>query len=369
MILLALFAAFLSPPIYSAAMVALAGSTYVHRGVRGGRPLPEGTGVLAATFLVFAALAVLGPTFNHGHSGQNVDAFKFLFATCALLSGIALGLEKQDLARFLPYFLCAMTAFYAGQWVFGDLLNQDSLLYPPDNNHSAAMLAVLLPVVVLNMTGWRRIACLVLFAAFAYFVASRALLASTVVALAFAFDPVRRNRILMVIVGILALAILFLKGFSLDNFSDQLRLQILKVSLNYAETRGAHAFNFGEASFTNYLNIYPIYRRLEIQHAHNLLLQIWAAYGIVPLMAFTTFILATVISAWRQRNTLLLASLAVLMGFGMIEALITDIRAFGTMMFTIGYAFGRGGSGSGMTSSDTATGQWAEPQEPHPNLQ
>ena len=342
MISVILFAAFLSPALYSAAILALGGGYYIHRGFTRTNPLPDGTFTLLAVLAVFAALAVLGPTLAYGRAGQNIDAFKFFFATAAFGLGIAMATDRGGLLRHLPVFAVALTAYYAMLFFTDFALDQESPIYPPSNNHSAAMLAIFLPVIVLRSKGAARLALLLLMGAFAFFAASRGLLALTVLAAAATPQAVRRSRVVLAGAVLLAAAILFWEGFSMENFSDRLRLQIINVSIGYATTRGANAFNFGEAAFTDYLNIYPIYRRLDIEHAHNVLLQIWAAYGIVPLVVFSVFIVGLTAHAIRRRNYLLLGQLATLLLFGMIEALITDIRAFGTIMFALGYGFARG---------------------------
>ncbi len=344
--LTAVFASFLMPALYSAALLGLTAVIVSLRGVRVVAPLPDGSGMVIVLFAIFAALAVLGPSFNHGVSGQNVDALKFLFATAALMMGFSLGVEqgsmKDGLVRMVPWFIAAMSLYYGYLKLTGTPLSQESLLYPPDNNHSASMLAIFLPIVVLQMRAKMRLLCLILLFAFAIFAASRALMGLTLLATALSIQNIRQSRLLMVCVVAAVGAVLFYRGFSMDNFSDRLRLQIIEISLHYAQTRGAYAFNLGEASFADYLNIYPVYQRLDIQHAHNMLLQIWVAYGLVPLAAFGAFLTAMALHAWRQRNFLFLACFAIFMGLGMMEALITDIRAFGTIMFTLAYAYSRG---------------------------
>lgn len=330
------------PALYSGAMLALVGLTLSLRGVRSAPPLPEGSGPLIVVFLVFAGLAVLGPSFNHGVSGQNIDALKFLFATASLVIGLSLGIEKGGLVRALPWFFVAITLYYGFIYFTDAELSQETLIYPPDNNHSASMLALFLPLVVLRMRGGLRLLCLGLLFLFAVFVASRALMALTLLAAALSIRNIRKQRLIMVAVMAMAIAILFYQGFSIDNFSDRLRLQIIEVSLHYAQTRGAYAFNFGEAAFADYLNIYPVYQRMEIQHAHNLLLQIWVAYGYVPLIVFLAFLTMFALQGWRQRNYLFLSCFAIFIALGMMEAIITDIRAFGTVMFTLGYSYSRG---------------------------
>jgi len=345
-----IFASFLMPVLYSGALLGLLALTLSLRGVRISAPLPNGSGMVIALFVIFAALAVLGPSFNHGVSGQNVDALKFLFATASLIIGLSFGSESASesgsisggLVRVVPWFIGVMAAYYGYLNLTETPLSQEMLLYPPDNNHSASMLAVFLPIVVLQMRAKMRLVCLILLIAFAFFAASRALLALTLLASALSVQNVRQSKLLMITVVAMAGAVLFYRGFSMDNFSDRLRLQIIEASLHYAQTRGAYAFNLGEGAFADYLNIYPVYQRLDIQHAHNMLLQIWVAYGLVPLGAFAAFLTALALYGWRQRNFLFLACFAVFMGLGMMEALITDIRAFGTIMFTLGYAYARG---------------------------
>mgnify|MGYP001827581805 CR=1 FL=1 len=343
-----IFASFLMPALYSAALLVLAAITLSLRGVQVAAPLPYGSGMVVTLFAIFAALAVLGPSFNHGVSGQNVDALKFLFAAASLVIGLSIGVEgggvKDGLVRMIPWFIGAMAVYYGYLTLTETPLSQETLLYPPDNNHSASMLAIFLPIVVLQMRAKMRLVCLILLLAFAFFAASRALLALTLLASALSVQNIRQSKLLMVTVVALAGAVLFYRGFSMDNFSDRLRLQIIEVSLHYAQTRGAYAFNFGEGAFADYLNIYPVYQRLDVQHAHNMLLQIWVAYGLVPLGVFLAFLTALALHGWRQRNFLFLACFAVFMGLGMMEALITDIRAFGTIMFTLGYAYARGSS-------------------------
>lgn len=355
--LAAIFASFLMPALYSGAMLALVGVTLSLRGIRRVPPLPEGSGPLIVLFLIFAGLAVLGPSFNHGVSGQNIDALKFLFAATSLVIGFSLGIEKGGLVRVLPLFMAVMSLFYGYLYLTDAQLSQESIIYPPDNNHSASMLAIFLPIVVLQMKGGLRLLCLALLFAFAFFAASRALMALTLLAGALSIQTIRQQRLLLVAAVALAVAILFYRGFSMDNFSDRLRLQIIEVSLHYAQTRGAFAFNFGEAAFADYLNIYPVYQRLEIQHAHNLILQIWVAYGYVPLIVFAAFLAMFALQGWRQRNYLFLACFAIFMALGMMEAIITDIRAFGTIMFTLGYAYSRG---SLMEGADYALGDFRQ---------
>lgn len=353
-----LLATFLSPPLYSLAMLALAGGYYLNRGFTRTNPLPDGTLALIAVLTVLAALSVLGPTLAYGQAGQNVDAFKFFFATAAFALGVALASDRSGLLPVVAAFTGLLTIYYGAVYLSDFEMSQDSPLYPPSNNHSAAMLAMFLPIVVLRSEGSARIALLVLMGLFAFFAASRALLALTVLAAAATPRSIRDNLpLLMAALGASAL-ILFWEGYSMDNFSDRLRLQIINVSYGYATTRGLNLFNFGEAAFTDYLNIYPIYRRLDIEHAHNIFLQIWAAYGIAPLIAFTVFVVGLTVHAVRRRNQLLIAELAILLLFGSIEALVTDIRAFGTMIFALGYGFAagarleEGGSGTDGESAD-----------------
>ncbi|MEP3422614.1 MAG: O-antigen ligase family protein [Erythrobacter sp.] len=358
-------ASFLMPALYSGALLVLLAIALSLRGVRVSPPLPSGSGVLIAVFSIFAALAVLGPSFNNGASGQNIDALKFLFAAVALVMGMSLGVgngmagnqqfDGQDagLFRALPMFIAIISAFY-GYLSFTDaVLSQESIVYPPDNNHSASMLAIFLPIVVLQMRGRWRLICLALLFAFAFFAASRALMALTLLATALSIQSIRQQKIAMLAVVGLACAVLFYRGFSMDNFSDRLRMQIIEVSLHYAQTRGAYAFNFGEASFADYLNIYPVYQRLEIQHAHNMLLQVWVAYGFVPLGVFLTFLVGFAVQGWRQRNFLFLSCFAIFMMMGMMEAIVTDIRAFGTIMFTLGYTYAWRANGARIHSQPT----------------
>lgn len=339
MTLLPLLLSFLPPAAYSAATLAIFAGIYLDRGIRGGTSLPQGTGVLTAILLLFGSLALLGPSFNYGRSDQNPEAFKFVIATVSFLIGIAFAGGGKKNGLVLPIFVTIITGVYALDYYLEDLISQEALLYPPDNNHSAAMLAVFLPLVIFQMKRPFQLFCLVLFTIFSFLVASRALLALTVVAFVASSKSVRENRVVLALGVALVFSILFYQGFSLNNFSDQLRLQIIEVSLEYAQTHGFHAFNFGEASFTNFLNTYPIYRRLEIQHAHNLILQVWAAYGIAPVLTLMLFISAISFYSLHQRNYLLIWTLLVFLSFGMIESLITDIRAFGTIMFALGYAF------------------------------
>jgi hypothetical protein len=361
MIVAILFAAFLAPSIYSGAMLALTGGYYLHRGFTRTDPLPDGTLTLLAVLTIFSALSMLGPTLAYGQAGQNIDAFKFFFATAAFAMGVAMANDRGGLLPAVAVLTVALTLYYAGVYLTEFELNQDSLVYPPSNNHSAAMLAMFLPLIVLRGRGSARIALLGVMALFALFSASRALLALTVIATAATPRKIRDNIPLLATASLLAGLILFWDGFSMDNFSDRLRLQIIEVSYAYVTTRGANAFNFGEAAFTNYLNTYPIYRRLEIEHAHNIILEIWAAYGIVPLIAFTVFFVGLATHAVRQRNQLLLAELAILVLFGAIEALVSDIRAFGTIMFALGYGFVRrplpGASSSKGQEADTGEGE------------
>lgn len=340
--LAAVFASLLTPALYSGAVLLLAGFLLSYRGVKVSPRLPDGTGLILVLFVVFAALAVLGPILSYGVGGRNIDALKFLFAAASLAAGLMLGVEKGDLPRAIPTFLGVMTLIYAGFYFTDSKLSQESLIYPPDNNHSATMLAVFLPLIVMRIKGALRLLCFALLFAFAIFVASRSLLALTLLAIALSSEKVRKQRFLMMLTVGLAIAVLFYRGISMDNFSDRLRLQIIEVSLHFVQTRGAYAFNFGEAAFAEYLNIYPIYQRLEIQHAHNLLLQVWAAYGYIPLLAFALFLTAFGIMGWRQRNYLFLVSLMIFLAIGMMEAIITDIRAFGTIMFALGYTYSQG---------------------------
>lgn len=340
--LAALLASFLAPPLYAGAMLAILVVLLSLRGVRISPPLVPGTGIIIAMFLTFAGFAILGPILNYGVGGRNIDALKFIFATASLAIGFILGVEQGRLSRLVPVLIAMLALVYGFLYVTEGELSQESLLYPPDNNHSASMLGVLLPVIVLRTKGALRIACLVMLAAFAFFAASRALLALTLLAAALSSKTVREQRAMMVATVALAGAILFYQGFSMDNFSDRLRLQILEVSLHFAQTRGAYAFNFGEAAFSDYLNIYPIYQRLEIQHAHNILLQVWVAYGIVPFAFFAIFLVTFFGFGLRQRNTMFLAAFTIFMALGMMEAIITDIRALGTIMLALGYTYSRG---------------------------
>jgi len=345
----ALILSFLSPTFYSIAALALASLIFMQRGFRGGTPFPEGSSSLLAPFLILAMLAVIGPTFIYGGFGRDFEAFKFFIAAAMFFVGINLGLASKKEAPILAIFLLVITVYHATNYSAEGIINQDAFLYPPDNNHTAAMVASFIPLIVTRVKGGLRFICLAVLIALAFFVSSRALMALTLVGFAISLDAVRKNRFILAIFVTIAVVFLFTRGLSFGNFSDQLRLQIIQVSLDFARTGGAHAFNFGEAAFTNFLNVYPIDRRLEIQHAHNVLLQIWAAYGILPLLAFLVFIANVALKALRLRNQLALLTLGTIMVVGMIESLITDIRAFGTIMFALGYAYSRGRSIHSMT--------------------
>lgn len=339
MIALPLFAAFLAPPLYSVTIAGLAGIFFLHFGFAKQEPAPKGTSLVLAIWFAFATLAVLGPTFVSAYSDQNIDSLKFFVAGFAFFLGAALGQNNRELRMALVAFLVTISFSYFFNPPVIDSYVQDRDIYPPDQNHSAAMLAIALPIVLLRFSGWQRLAMFGLMMTFAFLVSSRALLALSVVGLAASPDFIRHRKWIMALAIPLALAILLFQGFTLNNFSDQLRLQILQVSLSFALTQGLYAFNLGETYFTNFLNIYPIYRRLEIQHAHNIILQVWVAYGVTPLIVFLTWIAILVRYAWRGRSAMFALQLGALAMFGMIEAMITDIRSFGTVMLFLGAGF------------------------------
>lgn len=338
----AVFASFLPPPFYVGCVMILSAFLLVYRGARISPPMPQGTAVILILFLFFAVVAAIGPTLNYGGGTQNIDALKFLFATASFAIGLTLGVENDKLPQGLPIFLGAITFYYASIYFTDAGLDQEALVYPPDYNNSAYMLAIFLPLIILNLKGHKRSLCLALLFAFSIFVASRSLLGVMLIASALSFENVRKQRLLMGLTVTLGAFLLFYRNFSLDNFSDFARLRIIDQSLHYALNDGANAFNFGEDAFRKYLNLSTGIRNLDIQHAHNMLLQIWSAYGLVPLIAFGVFLIAFGANAWRQRNYLCLGSLTIFLVLGMFESQITDIRAFGTMIFVLGYTYSCG---------------------------
>ncbi len=356
MIALPLFAAFLSPPYYSFAMLALAGIFVLHSGFARQDQIAPNILTIIAVWFAFAALAVLGPTFVSAYATRNVDSFKFFIAGFSFLVGALLGRDEKGFTIAFPAFLAAMCLVYATGAPTNDL-GQDRTFYPPDPNHSAAMLSLSLPFILFKFRGWRRLAIIGLMMVFAYLVASRALLALSVVTLAAAPEFIRNRKWVMLLAIPAALAILLFQGFSLNNFSDQLRLQILQISYDFGITRGFYAFNLGETYFTNFLNINPIYRQLEIQHAHNILLQIWVAYGLVPLGVFVAWLALLARHAWQSRYGLFALQLAILMMFGMIESVITDIRSFGTITLLLGVGYAQAGSALAARQAKAAAGR------------
>lgn len=338
----AVFASFLAPAFYAGCVLILFGFLLFYRGARISSPMPQGTAVILILFIFFAVFAAIGPILNYGGGKQNIDALKFLFATAAFAIGLMLGVENDELPQSLPIFLGAITLYYANIYFTDAGLDQGTLVYPPDYNNSAYMLAIFLPLIILNLKGRKRSLCLALLFAFSIFVSSRSLMGLILIASALSFKSIRKQRLLMGLTVALGAVVLFYRNFSLENFSDFARLRIVDQSLYYALNDGANAFNFGEDAFRKYLNLSTGIRNLDIQHAHNMLLQVWCAYGLVPLIAFGAFLIAFGANAWRQRNYLCLGSLAIFLVLGMLESQITDIRAFGTMIFVLGYTYSRG---------------------------
>ena len=118
--------------------------------------------------------------------------------------------------------------------------------------------------------------------------------------------------------------------------SDLSRVRIYQRVIELSASVFPNLIGMGDSAVVERLNTPPIARHVTFQHAHNFLLQSYLAYGMIATLAFAAAALSRLALAIRYRNWSFLASLVLVIGFGMIEALTSDIRVLTIICLFLG---------------------------------
>lgn len=118
--------------------------------------------------------------------------------------------------------------------------------------------------------------------------------------------------------------------------SDISRFGIYRRALEIAVEQFPNLLGMGDVAVIERLNDPPLARNVVFQHTHNFLLQGYLAYGLIATLSLVAALVIMVVLAVRRRAWGLLASLVMIAGLGMIEALSSDIRVLTIISIFLG---------------------------------
>jgi hypothetical protein len=118
--------------------------------------------------------------------------------------------------------------------------------------------------------------------------------------------------------------------------SDASRIAIYRRALEISANAFPNLTGMGDAAVVKRLNDPPLTRGVVFQHAHNFLLQSYLAYGLIATLFLVAAVVLMTILAIRRHAWNLLASLVMMGGFGLMEALTSDIRVLTVISIFLG---------------------------------
>ena len=375
------------PPKYLAAVMVLVGAgavVYLATGARQ-RILNTNDAIVAGLLVASSLFCALGMLPITQKTDIQFEFLKYGVYAASFLAGLAFlsrreslnGLLIAVLSLVLVFFVMSAAASTGKFHVF-----QSWLLYPPDQNNSSSILAPLAVSIVFMKRPAVRFALLLLLFVFFVFVESRfGIIVIAAVVLTNVFAD-RRWGIALVVACLLiggglslskdgAQLVMVREVHSLSEapsssaslpaarltkpqddhapvfnsivqfgkYSDNLRIKIYERALEIAAGVFPNLIGLGDARVIALLNSPPLDPRQTFQHTHNVVLQSYLAYGLLATICLVAAFVALAVVAIRRRNWRLLGMLAILGSFGMIEALISDIRVLAILLMAIGGEF------------------------------
>ncbi|QBY01074.1 hypothetical protein E2K80_10325 [Rhodophyticola sp. CCM32] len=332
--------------------------------------------VVAGMFVAGAVFCLMGTFPIQQKSDIQFEFLKFaVYATAFMIGFVALR-EKESCSAFTIVVYCtAITFFVFAALASGPVfrISQAWMFYSPDQNNTASILIPLLPAVLALRLGSLRAILLVLGFLFCSMIESRVgvLVLCCIIIINIFLDwrygiPVLLCVVLIwmglswsdttpqdtLIRQIKNLAGMVTDGtFELDRnlprqdllqigtWSDRRRLEILAQALTAARQTFPNLIGMGDAAAVVAINTPPILDGTDFQHAHNFLLQGYLAYGsLATFCLFLAFVTLLVVSV-KRKNWVLAGTLVIIGGFGMIEALISDVRVLTVLLLFVGGQF------------------------------
>lgn len=287
-----------------------------------------------------------------------------------------LGLTALDQEWKTRTFIIAVIAMIIGLFIANALtpgisfsIDQSWLLYPPDQNNSSSIFAPFSAIILGFRPRWLKVTLLLILFAFFTFAESRlgVIVLFAVAAVDLLLDWKAAVFVLLVAVavsGALSMShtgaqTTVMRGISTISVpsetapkqpervstnriiefgtnSDDARIKIYQRALDISARVFPNLLGLGDAKVTELMNTPPLDNVNVFQHAHNFLLQGYLAYGLIATLCLTVAAIGIVVLAVRYRNWYLVGAMALIGGYGMIEALISDLRVLTIVMMLAG---------------------------------
>lgn len=340
-------------------------------------------------FTVAAVFCLMGTLPISQKSDIQLEFLKYGVYAAGFLAGFIILRTEQLIRRFVGLVLTLILVLFVVFAVRGGALlrvDQGWPIYPPDQNNSVAIMIVLAAGIVATTPIRSRMFLLLVLAVFVAFFESRIglVIVAAMIVLQFRVAPRLALVVLTASVGIWAYMsygplnpqtkLIFAAQdiitktanalppaiqpnanvsppavatpttdlpanrplLEIGTESDVSRIGIYRRAWEMAVEQFPNLFGMGDAAVIERLNDPPLARGVVFQHVHNFLLQGYLAYGLIATLALSGAILIILVLAIRSAAWALVASLVLLAGLGMIEALTSDIRVLTVISIFLG---------------------------------
>ena len=209
----------------------------------------------------------------------------------------------------------------------------------PSGNHAALLVCILSPIALSALRSPREeLLYLAVLGIFGLAIFSRLAIGALILLLAQRFARHRVTQVAVFLGAAVAIALPRFRGFEFGSFSDQLRLRIWGFGIDRISNERLLIFGEGERTFLETLNEEPLYRTLEVSHAHNLVLHLWNSYGMVVALLWAAALLWLVRSLWGTSSPVNTQLVALLM-IAQLETIVSDVRILCVVMLMLGLRF------------------------------
>jgi len=290
--------------------------------------------------LILGGLVAIGVSWQPG-STSVLEASKLAVAGLLLLVGSLQDVTQRRQWEIHVWISVLMMVAVSYHSVFRSFAESQTALFgfgltPPLGNHASILVCVLAPVALGGLRRPYQILYLMLLVSFGLAIESRFVIGVAVILVA---QGIARDRVVRLIAAAVAGLVVYgprFRGLSFGSFSDRIRLQIWQVSVDRVVDNNMQILGDGESAFVDDLKSNPLFRSLEFEHAHNLLLHIWNSYGLVVAVVWVGALGWLVYALWNSSphvNGQLLTFVAV----AQIESVVSDFRVLGVILMMFGF--------------------------------
>lgn len=338
------------------------------------------TQILASAFTIVISLALaaffclLGAFPITNYSDFHSEFLKYSVYAVAFIVGLLLLDQREKNSAFITSVIIFIYAFYILAAFTSGLnfsIDQSWHLYPPDQNNSSSILAPFSAVILSFRPRWLKVVLLSLLFIFFTFVESR--FGVLVIFIVSFFTLVLDWRSGIVVIAIIALitGLLSLSNVGASttimrvinevkysstevppdskrisrnrivefgSYSDNTRLKIYDRALHVSKQTFPNLIGMGDREVVVRLNTPRIDDFNMFQHAHNFFLQSYLSYGLLATLCMIFAAANILVYTIRTKSWYILGAIVIISAYGMIEALISDLRVLTIMMMFFGSA-------------------------------